>query len=256
MLNFKNTYQADMQKVKPSPELLAKTQSLLLAPTSHRTPRFAIPVAISAAALLFVAALPHILPGEFQNQPTELLADNSSVNSQAEFGIATASVDTAIESDEQPVSRSAMQHTATTLSSEELGGLAQYSAFLPTEPSGMTLFSAQLFAEEDTLLVDYSDGGYDYLTLRISPLAADEQAQIISAEEFSTLDNERQGEPPIFAADDFSLEIFNQLLANGDQGASWGKIYIACNDYLLEYTTHTANPSAIGQAILAAKFFN
>lgn len=229
MLNFKEKYIADMEQVSPGAALLADTRALLLAPP-RRTWGWKVG-AIACAAVVLAAALPFTLQGNFADQPA-LLADNG--GAAVYDGDATG---LAITEDSAPTGRSAIQTEMREMTADELDGLGEIAEILPQAPAGMVLSSAVLNEADGTLFVDYSDNGYDYLTVRVRP--ADEPE--ISA---------------ALPAEDLTAEMIADCAKVGDQGAKYLNIVASWGEYLIEYTAHSADMDSIWQAIKGAKIFN
>lgn len=229
MLNFKEKYIADMEQISPGAALLADTRALLLTPP-RRTWGWKVG-AIACAAVVLATALPFTLQGNFADQPA-LLADSggAAVYDGEAIGLA-------ITEDSAPTGRSAIQTKMREMTEEELDGLGEMAEILPQAPAGMMLSSAVLDEADGTLFVDYSDNGYDCLTVRVRP--ADE-TEINAA----------------LPAEDLTAEVIADYAKVGDQGAKYLNIVASYGEYLIEYTAHSANMDGIWQAISGAKIFN
>lgn len=227
-MNFKAKYIADMEQITPDTALLADTRSLLLTPPRRHW-------GLPAAAILCTAVictLPFTHLGDSQDEPALLAANGGDI------AISTAALP---QTESIQADRSAIRNDILELSEAELGGLTEYADLLPQAPIGMAFtnaaLSADAAADERTLLVNYTDNGYDYLSLRISP-ATDDMARTA------------------YSVAEISADLINDCASSSDQGAKYLHITVLSGDYLLEYTAHTADMAAIWQAISAAKIFN
>lgn len=239
MLNFKHEYRTQMQQITPGAALLANTRNLLLAPPRrHRGMRW-LAAGVVCAAVICVLPLMHM--GQTADQGTMLASaggaalppvygDNNPSSPEAKNGLENAEATGIVMSD-----RSAIRSDVTELAEADLAGLKGYAELLPQAPAGME-FSYACLADDGALLVDYTDNGFDYLTLRVRPATDNELARA-------------------YTVDELSAGVLENCATAGDQGAKYLHITVANGSNLLEYTAHCADMQTIWQAISAAKIF-
>lgn len=218
MLNFKDEYIRDMQHITPNAALLADTRELLLNPPG-RTWGWGALSGLACAALVLALAVPFALWDKPADTPALLSADGSGESATAYQA------------------RSAMLPDVVELTAAELAELDGFADLLPATPTGMALSIATVSADGATLLVDYTDNTYDYLSVRVRPLT-DKEARAA------------------YPAADLTLALIEDCAFASDQGAEYLHILVSSGDKLLEYTAHSADMSVIWQAISAAKIFN
>lgn len=247
MLNFKHEYRTQMQQITPGAALLANTRELLLAPPRrHRGMSWLAAGAVCAAV---VCALPIVQPDQNADQPAMLAStgggmppvygDAAPADGYAEGTEGTENTGIVMSD------RSAIQSDVTELAEADLAGLEGYAELLPAKPAGME-FSYACLADDGTLLVDYTDNGFDYLTLRVYPADTADTAE----------DNKLAG---AYTVDELSADVLEACATASDQGARYLHITVAITvangSTLLEYTAHCADMQTIWQAISAAKIF-
>lgn len=307
-MNFKAKYCADMQNIRPSEQLLASVKELSQAAPARRRTGYFTAAALSAAVLTLALIVPGVLPEKPANeavapadyglrmaQSERYLPD---VPETAVYGNRSTNTGSAPEnlSGDAPENtpeiamgdapegatedEAVMKHefvacgayAGEDLTEADLADRPEYAAFLPQNaPPGMSFESASLFdGEEASLIVNWTDGGYDYLTLRISPFTAADEERLADITATETWDRTLYGDLPlcdvpqellptldcpIFAAADFTREVLGKRAADSDQNAKYIRFGIRSGDHLLEYTAHTTDVDGVWQAVSSAEIF-
>ncbi len=290
-MNFKEKYRAEMQQIRPDAHLIAATGQKLAAKKQNaaKTKRLKNS-ALVLACLTLALSLPFLGQPQTPEQP---------VNQRSADGPALLFAPAAGESDGESttdglcalptLSGRAMLNadcspnqpeTVITLTAEEVTNMTACAAYLPPHlPEDMQLETATLHlspgvpdtaalsdtnAPLGTLLLNYTDGAYNYLTLRISPYTAANEPRLAEADRPETWDESLYGLPfsetipsdmwqqvtdPIFPAEDFTAEILQQLAGDSDQNAKYVRFGLKAGDMLLEYTAHTPDIDGVWQAV-------
>lgn len=285
-MNFKEKYRAEMQHIRPDAQLIAATGQKLAAKKQNtaKTKRLKNS-ALVLACLTLALSLPFLsqqqtTPSPTANQrqadaPALLFApadggENISYGQNALPTLAGRSADCAPKQAE----------TVITLTAEEVAKMTACAAYLPpTLPENMQLETATLHLAEGvpdtaalndtgaitgTLLLNYTDGAYNYLTLRISPYTAADEPRLAEADRPETWDESLYSLPlsasipedmwqqvmnPIFPAEEFTAEILQRLAGDSDQNAKYVRFGLKAGDMLLEYTAHTPDIDGVWQAV-------
>lgn len=237
MLNFKHEYRAQMQQITPGAALLTNTRNLLLSPPRRHGGISWLATGVACAAM--VCALPLMHLGQTADQPA-MLASTGGAALPPVYGDANPTPSTTEATKNVMSDCSAIWFDVTELTEAELAGLADYADLLPQAPAGMEFACARL-ADDGTLLVDYTDKGFNYLTLRVYPA------------DISNTSDEFTG---AYTVVELSARVLDDCASASDQGARYLHIMVINGDTLLEYTAHCTDMQTIWQAISAAKIFD
>lgn len=284
-MNFKEKYRAEMQHIRPDAQLIAATGQKLAAKKQNAAKNKRLKnSALVLACLTLALSLPFLNQTQTEPEPVskrqaDALAllfapadggENISYGQNALPTLADRSADCAPK----------QAGTAITLTAEEVANMTACAAYLPpTLPEDMQLETATLHlpqgvpdtaalsdtdALHGTLLLNYTDGAYNYLTLRISPYTAADEPRLAEADRPETWNESLYGLPfsetipedmwqqvtdPIFPAEDFTEDILQQLAGASDQNAKYVRFGLKAGDMLLEYTAHTSDIDGVWQAI-------
>ncbi len=283
-MSFKDKYRAEMQNVRPGARLICATGQKMAAKKAaagktRRIRNSALAVACLALALGLPAVCqtgdadePAAAGGAAPTQsrlyapgPTNVRFDENKLRLPLPVETSHPVADRSLAADGRSLS----------LTAEELARSEVCAAYLPpTLPEDMRLAAATLylprasaqtpFAPGDSLLVRYTDGRFDYLTVRISPYTAADAPRLAEADRPETWDEAlydlplsasipadmwQQVTDPIFPAQDITAEIVQRLAGESDQNARYLRFGVKAGDMLLEYTAHTPDIAGLWQAI-------
>ncbi len=285
-MNFKEKYRAEMQHIRPDAQLIAATGQKLAAKKQNAAKNKRLKnSALVLACLTLALSLPFLNQTQTEPEPARpqrqtdapalLFApadggENISYGQNALPTLAGRSADCAPKQAE----------TVIKLTAEEVANMIACAAYLPpTLPEDMQLETATLHlaggvpdtaalndtgAITGTLLLNYTDGAYNYLTLRISPYTAADEPRLAEADRPETWDQSLYALPyaetipedmwqqvtdPIFPAADFTADILQRLAGESDQNAKYVRFGLKAGDTLLEYTAHTPDINGVWQAI-------